>query len=146
MSDLVVVDASLAVKWLVDEDHSDRADALLQAWSREGIRLAAPSILPAEVTNALHRRIVRGELTVEVATGLIERLSARVELYEAPGLHARALRLASELGQGAAYDSHYLALAEALECEYWTADERFWRAASTSFDLVHSLSEVEAPD
>lgn len=145
MSDLVVVDASLAVKWLVDEDHSDRADALLQAWSREGIRLAAPSILPAEVTNALHRRIVRGELTVEVATGLTERLSARVELYEAPGLHARALRLASELGQGAAYDSHYLALAEALECEYWTADDRFWRAAGTTFGAVRSLSEVEAP-
>lgn len=141
----MVVDASVVTKWLVDEDDSDKAHALLEAWDGEGIRPTAPGFLPAEVTNALHRRVVRRDLTVEEAAVLLARLAPRVELQEPPGIHARALQLASELGQGAAYDCHYLALAEALECELWTADERFHRAASPAFPFVHALSEAEAP-
>lgn len=80
------------------------------------------------------------------AVRLIEALLASgLDLYETSGLHGRALELASELGQGAAYDAHYLALAEALDCELWTADERFRRAASPGFPFVHALSEVEGP-
>lgn len=144
MTDFVVVDASVVTKWLVDEDDSDKAHALLEAWDREGIRPTAPGFLPAEVTNALHRRVVRRDLTVEEAVVLIARLAARVELHEPSGIHGRALQLASELGQGAAYDCHYLALAEALDCELWTADERFHRAANPAFPFVHALSEVDA--
>ena len=145
MTDLVVVDASVVTKWLVDEDDSDRAHALLEAWDSEGIRPTAPGFLPAEVTNALHRRVVRRDLTLEEATVLLARLAARVELHQPTGIHARALQLASELGQGAAYDCHYLALAESLGCELWTADDRFHRAASPAFPFVHALSEAEAP-
>ena len=145
MTDFVVVDASLALKWIVDEEDSDKANALLEAWDDAATRPTAPGFLPTEVTNALHRRVVAGTLAIEEAVVLIERMSSRVELQEAPGIHGRALELASELGQGAAYDCHYLALAESLECELWTADERFHRAASPAFPFVHALSEVESP-
>ena len=60
----VVVDASLAVKWLVEEDDSDKARAALQSWVAEDITRIAPYLLPFEVTNALHRRVLRGELNV----------------------------------------------------------------------------------
>ena len=143
MTDFVVVDASVVTKWLVDEDDSDKAHALLEAWDGESLRPTAPGFLPAEVTNALHRRVVRRDRTVEEATVLLARLAARVDLHHGTSLHARALELASELGQGAAYDCHYLALAEALDCELWTADERFHRAANPAFPFVHALSEVE---
>ena len=139
---VVVVDASLAFKWLVEEEHSDKAHAILQSWDNRSVRLASPHLMPFEVVNALHRRVVRGELTTEVAAGLIESLlSSRLELHETPGLHRRALELASQLGQGAAYDSHYLALAETLDCDLWTADERFFRAASTVADNVRWVGE-----
>ena len=46
-----------------------------------------------------------------------------------PNIHGRALELATQLNQTAAYDSHYLALAETLNCALWTADARFYRAA-----------------
>ena len=145
MTDFVVVDASVVTKWLVDEDDSDKAHALLEAWDSAGMRPTAPGFLPAEVTDALHRRVVRSDLPVEEAAVLLARLASRVELQEPSGIHGRALELASELGQGAAYDCHYLALAEALDCELWTADERFHRAASAAFPFVHALSEVESP-
>lgn len=145
MSGFVVVDASLTFKWLVAEEDSERATALLRLWARDGKRLAAPHLLPAEVTNALHRKVVQSQLERGQAARLVERMkSLPFELHDPPGLHMRALELASQLGQGAVYDAHYLALAELLACEYWTADERFRRAASTVFDEVHSIREADA--
>ncbi len=106
MSDFVVVDASVAFKWLVEEEHSDKATALARIWDDAGTRLAAPHLMPFEVTNILHRRVVRGELTVEVAVSLIRDLiSVGIELHESPDLHAKALELASRLMQGATYDA-----------------------------------------
>ena len=98
--------------------------------------------MPFEVTNALHRRVVRGDLTVEMAAGLIDSLFfSRLELHETQHLHRGALELASRLGQGAAYDSHYLALAETLGCELWTADEKFFRAARGAATAVRWIGE-----
>ena len=142
MNGFVVVDASLAVKWLVEENDSDRADRILETWESQDIRVAAPSLMPFEVTNALHRRVVRGDLTVEMAAGLIDSLFfSRLELHETQHLHRGALELASRLGQGAAYDSHYLALAETLGCELWTADEKFFRAARGAATAVRWIGE-----
>ena len=72
-------------------------------------------------------------------------LESRLELHQPPGLHVRALQLASQIKQNAAYDAHYLALAESFGCELWTADERFYRAASPSIDSVRWLGEFVAP-
>jgi hypothetical protein len=60
-------------------------------------------------------------------------------LLEPLQLHSRALELAGRLGQGATHDSHYLALAETLECDLWTADQRFRRAAGASVTRVRSI-------
>ena len=51
-----VVDASVAVKWLVAEDQSDTADRLLDG-SHE---LFAPRLMASEVGNALWREISSG--------------------------------------------------------------------------------------
>ena len=147
MSGLVVVDASLAFKWLVSEENSDKARAISRSWANEGIQAAAPYLMPVEVTNALHRRVSRGELSVEDAVRLLEHLLASgIELRDEPDLHARALQLASQLRQGAIYDAHYLALADILGCEFWTADERFYRAAAPAGRNVHWIGEFPVPE
>ena len=144
MSESVVVDASLAVKWLVDEDDSDKAHAVLQSWVAQDITRIAPHLMPFEVANALHQRVLRGELTVGDSARMITRLLAsRLELHQPPSLYVRALQLASELKQAAAYAAHYLALAESVGCELWTADERFYRAASPSIENVRWLREFK---
>ena len=121
----VVVDASLAVKWLVEEDDSDKAHAALQSWVAQDITRIAPHLMPFEVANALHRRVLRGELNVGDSTRMIAQLlESQFQLHQPPGLHVRALQLASQLKQNAAYDAHYLALAESFGCELWTGPTR----------------------
>ena len=145
MSEYVVVDASVAFKWLVEEEDSDKATALVRLWDGEGSRLAAPQLMSFEVANALYRRVVRGDFAVDVASGLMEDLmSLGIAFHHGPNLHRRALELASQLQQSAVYDAHYLALAESLGCELWTADQRFQWAAE-GIGNVHWIGDWSVP-
>ena len=147
VNEFVVVDASLAVKWLVEEEDSDKAHAVLQSWVTQDISRVAPHLMSFEVANALHRRVMRGELSVGESSRMIARLlGSQLELHQTPGLHVRALELASQLNQGAVYDAHYLALAEEFGCELWTADERFFQAASLRVDYVRWIGEFSVPE
>ena len=139
----VVVDASLVVKWLVTEEYSDRALALLRSWNIQLVRAAAPILVRFEVANVLHKRVVRGDISTEAALQHVsEFLTSGVEMRDDPEIHVRAVELAGRLRQGAAYDCHYLALAEVLDCELWTADRRFYRSAGRGIDRVRWIGEL----
>ncbi len=139
----VVVDASLAIKWLIEEADSPVAHRLSVGWEREGIAIVGPHLLPTEVANAIHRRVRRRDISVEEAIELEEHfLAIDIEFQWFPELHLRAIRIATLLAQGAAYDSHYLALAELLDCEFWTADRHFYQAANATFPRVRWIGEV----
>lgn len=143
----MVVDASLVVKWLIDEEHSEEAKNLRRRWSDDGVVLTAPHLMPYEVSNALRRRVAEGTITLEGAADLMTlTASHRVALYEAHDFHSQALQLASRFSQRAIYDSHYLALALALDCEFWTADERFYRSVTNDLWNVRLISEATAPN
>ena len=145
MAGLVVADASLAFKWIVTEHDSELADALAESWSVTDVQIAAPQVLLAEVANAVHRRIADKELSVEGGVLAFERiLRFDIQVVDTSRLWVRALELASQLDQGAVYDSHYLALAESLECELWTADTRFHRAARGRYPSIRLLAEFDA--
>lgn len=137
------MDASVAVKWLVEEEGTELAIAALQLWRSTGTRMVAPYFMLAEVTNALHRYVKKGKLTVDRALELLDQLmTLEIELHETSKIHHRALDLASRLNHGAAYDSHYLALAETLDCDLWTADQRLQRTAAPIPPAVRWLGEL----
>ena len=137
----------MAVKWLVTEEYTEEADALARRWLAEGTQMVAPYHMRVEATNAIYKRLVRGERTLEaVAVGIEVLLTMNIEFRDVSGLHIRATQLAAELRQGAVYDAHYLALAESLECELWTADQRFQRAASAAGRGVRWVGESITPD
>lgn len=143
MTTTVVVDASVAVKWLVDGDYSRQADELLASWDRENTRIAGPHLLPVEVSNALYQRVRRRQISLDTAVQLeAEFLENDIVLVQSASLHLRAMRIASALTQPAVYDSQYLALAESLDCEFWTADERFYRAATGNHPIVRWIGEL----
>jgi predicted nucleic acid-binding protein len=93
-----------------------------------------------EVTNALHRYHRHGWMKEGTVRSALEAaLALPVELHGDASLHERALEMATELGLAAAYDAHYLALAERLRAEFWTADGKLVRAVGARFDWVRLL-------
>jgi len=131
------VDANLVIRLVADP--ADRTiQALWEGWNSEPCRLAAPSLLPYEVTNALYRYYKLGVLSqASVRLALRAALALPVELHEDEALHAAALDLAERLSLPAAYDAHYLALAERLGGDFWTADGRLARAVQGELPWVH---------
>jgi predicted nucleic acid-binding protein len=115
----LVIDASVAVKWVLAEDAADRA-AALRAQPDE---LIAPTLIAAEIGSAMRKRVVARLLSLpealraaRTATALLNRLVPDPELTQ------RALELAIEL-RHPIYDCIYLALAEREKCALVTADQ-----------------------
>lgn len=131
MSDAVVVDASVAVKWLFPEDHSDNANEFLERRVMERHEAVAPLLLRSEMTNAVYQKVRRRDATLERAEqALATFFLFPIEFIAPDDLLTSALKLAAQYDLGATYDAQYLALARALDAEFWTADMKLVRAVS----------------
>ena len=127
---MIVTDASLLVKLLIIEQFSDQAERLVKFWAATGIRMAAPDFIHAEVASAVYKKMSARIISLDRAMELMsEFYRMDINFHQSSRLHRRAMDLALELGQRMPYDSHYLALAESLNCDFWTADQSFYRAA-----------------
>lgn len=116
-----VLDASVAVKLLVPEPHSDRAEALM----RSGVPLHAPDLVVVEVASVLAKYSRRGLMEpLDAQVRLHQLHSFPVKLKPTTSLMYPALDIALETGR-AVYDCCYLALAQLLKASFLTADEKF---------------------
>ena len=142
---MICVDASVAAKWILDEDHSETARALHDDCVRGGDPIVAPPLLPIEVTNVLRERMRRESLPLADATRLIEQfLRFPVNFRTSPGLYQRALVLADAFALPAAYDAHYVALAQDLNCDLWTADQRLLGLVGDRLPFVRWIGDYRA--
>jgi predicted nucleic acid-binding protein len=116
----LVVDASVALKWFVDEPGSARAVDLLSS----GEPMIAPELVLAEVCKAgwksLRRREIDGAQLDEIATDLARAFARLVSLDQ---LILRAAAIARELDHPV-YGCLYMALVEAEDAPMVTADRR----------------------
>jgi predicted nucleic acid-binding protein len=126
----LVVDASVILKWqLEDEEHLAQALALRDDFTlHRTVLLVAPVLVAYEITNAIHNAARKLRLSQRTADSALANLLAYEVLLHAPA-PARALAVARRLGVSG-YDAAYVALAEALQSELWTADGRLFRATS----------------
>ena len=116
MNSAVIIDASIVVKLLVNEIHSDLALSLTHTWLRQGMRVFAPYLMLVEVSHALFQKAKQGYLAIAETINLVENLVREdIVLLALPEVHSRALEPADSLRQRAVYDAHYLALAESLD-------------------------------
>jgi predicted nucleic acid-binding protein len=106
---LIVVDASVAVRWIANEPDAESALMLLQ---RDD--LAAPDLLAVEVGSALRRKEKDGELTRGQVVAGLELIFDRVRLHASTSsLMVRAVEISAALGHPI-YDCMYVTLTEAL--------------------------------
>jgi len=144
MNSLVCVDASILIKLVVEEEQSDRASALWDSWVDDGVEIVAPTLFSYEVTATLRKKVHRRLLTLaEGKEAFAAALAVGMTLMAPSGLHERAWELAARFNRPTAYDSHYLALAEMLGCEFWTADQRLFNAVRDELGWVRWLREYQ---
>jgi len=120
----LVVDASVAVKFLVRETGNDEARRFLSIPDP----LIAPDWLLVEAANTFWKKVRRSELLIVHAERHLKDLPSFFEtLYSSSELVAEALRLSFQLRHGV-YDCLYLALALQEDCRLVTADVEFAEA------------------
>jgi predicted nucleic acid-binding protein len=138
-----VVDANLAVALVLLTPYSAQAQALWERWSVEATGVFAPDLWAYEVTSALRKAVsITGMLSPEAEAHLETVMRLGVQLVPPTlELDRLALRWADRLGQAVAYDAHYLALAETLGCDFWTADRWLADAAGTEVRWVHWIGQ-----
>jgi predicted nucleic acid-binding protein len=117
-----VLDASVAVRWLVTEHGSADAAALL----KRPTRWIAPRLMLTEVAGALHRKVAAGKLREMLASEALEELlstvsTGEIRLAQDERVLVAAFALATLLKHRVP-DCMYLALAEQESAGLATAD------------------------
>ena len=115
-----VVDASVVIKWFIDEVHAEAARRL----QAEPYDLLAPDWLWPESGNILWKKVRRGELTTAEARPIWGGLERQpITIFPSSLVIEPALEVAFDTDR-TVYDGCYLALAMLVDCQLVTADQK----------------------
>ena len=121
---MIVIDASVLAN-VVGDDGSDGQRARLEF--RNAGDIAAPDLADVETVAVLRKRWIAGTVSDQRFAAAVEDLE-QLEIDRYPAL--RFMRRAYELRANVTvYDAAYVALAETLDCELLTADQRLANAS-----------------
>ncbi len=141
---VVVVDASVVLKWQFDDEECVAQAVTLRDdfYLRGAIRVIAPQLLTYELANgiavAARKKRIAPDKAAEAMSNL---LALGIELREVEPLSSLELALRYNLS---AYDAAYLALARAEKCELWTGDKALYQAVKGEPSLVQWIGDYSA--
>lgn len=121
---IVVVDAGVAIKWYVDEEHTSEAELLVE----RGFELHAPELFLYEFGNILWKKTRQNELSEPTALLAIKSLHRRGIIFHSGGELLQSLFVGAIETGHSTYDWTYLALAISLNTHLITADRKFFMA------------------
>ncbi len=137
----VIVDASVAAKWFLEEEFADDARRIFS----EDNRLYVPDFFLLEMDSVLCKWTRRGVITDSEGQEVRSDIGKLpIQIYPAGGLRDFAYDLANLTGCGF-YDCLYLALAVLLDGRMATADRRFYNGLSDSALAEHILWVEDIP-
>ena len=125
---MLVVDAAVIITACLSEIG-------LKALGRE--ELVAPHLMWSEASSVLHELRWRREISAELTTIALDRLTAAdVSARRPKGLIEEAWRAADRLGWAKTYDAEYLALARLLRCRLLTTDAKLKTTGSGLVNVI----------
>ncbi|WP_417230169.1 type II toxin-antitoxin system VapC family toxin [Brevundimonas sp.] len=135
---MFVLDASIALAWLLPDEESDTAEKVMVLARRSGA--IAPALFPLEVANALRSNLRRGRLDATYRDAALDQLDkasvARdLEAYD-PAVLRETVRL-SDKHDLTVYDAAYLELALRHDAPLGTLDDDLRRAAGAENVVLH---------
>jgi len=137
-----VLDANVALKWVLPEADSDKA-LRLRADTQAGVHeLLAPDVFAVEVAHALARAERKGDIPVgDAELHLLNILSTSPQFQPSLAILRRALAISSAARIGV-YDCLYVALAEREGCELVTADDKLVKNLLGQFPFLVPLASL----
>jgi len=140
MRDLVI-DASVAVKWISPgEPSSDRATLMLMDYRRGQVSFLVPLFWQYEIANSINKAVERGRLSEAEGNDALEALlslDVRFEPFPPP----RTSYSLARRFQRSVYDSLYLEVAERCGCEFWTGDLKLYNAGKDRHAFVRWIGD-----
>lgn len=137
-----ILDSSVAVKWILVELHSDKANLLRDDYRNAIHELISPDVFPVEVMHALTKAERQKRISANQGGILWADVMATCpKLVPYLSLIPRAYDIASQLRIGI-YDCLYVAHAEVENCELITADDKLVKNARQQFPFVRHLSTL----
>jgi len=125
---VLVVDAAVVITACLSE-------VGLKALGRE--ELVAPHLMWSEASSVLHELRWRREISGDLATIALDRLTAAdVSPRRPKDLIEEAWRVADRLGWAKTYDAEYLALARLMRCRLLTTDAKLKAAGSGIVNVI----------
>ncbi len=139
---MIVVDASLAVKWFLVEVDSLDANRFLSDFAGQ---IVAPDLINIEVASAFVRRANSNKAEASDMAVLLDKwaillMQPAIKLYAGSPLRTReAARIAVAMGHPLK-DCLYLSLAQELGCDFITCDARFAAKAVQIYPRTRTLA------
>ncbi|OQY44716.1 MAG: hypothetical protein B6242_12115 [Anaerolineaceae bacterium 4572_78] len=139
----IVLDSNVAVALGMTLPYSSHAHSQMDVWQKMDCELLVPTLWVYEVTTTIRKFVSMdfmsyqtGEKTLNLIFSLhIKQITPSDKQYQ------RVYHWANKLGQSQAYDAVYLALAESLHAEFWTADKRLYnRTQQLKLDWTYLIS------
>jgi predicted nucleic acid-binding protein len=137
-----VLDANVAIKWVLTESDSPKALAVRAGYQAQLHELLAPDVFPVEVAHALTRAERRTIIKQGQAAALLAVVMMNCpQQYPYQPLLQRATAISSQARIGV-YDCLYVALAERENCELVTADSKLISKLQGQFPFIVALTSL----
>ena len=143
----VCVDASFPLAFLLWDDEWQTTSRRWSDWLSRGEEIVSPALFRSEVTSAIRLRVYAGKMALEDGREALTRslrwpVRIRPEFRDPAVLEVRAYELAAQFNRPRSYDAEYLAAAEILRCDLWTADKRLFNAVTHHLAWVRWAGEA----
>jgi predicted nucleic acid-binding protein len=138
----IVIDANITVSLFVPLPYSGAAENMIRLWRKQGAELYAPGLWQVEIVSVVRKMVSLGQMNADGARFAIANLdSLQVEIVHPDrDLLEQSYLWAERIGQRVAYDAQYLALAESIQADFWSADQRLISALQArQIPWAHSL-------
>ncbi|MCL5428836.1 MAG: type II toxin-antitoxin system VapC family toxin [Chloroflexi bacterium] len=133
----MILDASVLLTAFFPDEAQAQAQALLRDHAAGKERLKAPALILFETANAVWQAERRGRISSAQADEILKAAAGlHIELHDLEW--GESLPLARQF-QRSAYDAAYLALADRLDEEFVTADDRLYIAVHSKLSWVKRL-------
>ncbi len=145
MSSYVVIDANLAVYSTLKTPQSPAASRIMEYMAQKGYQYSAPGLWWYEVTSVIHRYLFHGLITEKLAFTALDLLTVELDFQKIEVTERSAFDWATRMRRKAAYDGFYLAAAEKLGADLWTADRALANnARQAGVNWVHWMNEADS--